>query len=52
MEKIASFDRGWLRVGGAAVTLADHVEKIASFDRGWLLGVAVAEGATTVAWRK
>ena len=37
MEKIASFDRGWLQIVGFwHVVLVRVVEKIASFDRGWL----------------
>ena len=43
VEKIASFDRGWLpAVPNVAMALKMPVEKIASFDRGWLLTVCLS----------
>ena len=36
VEKIASFDRGWLLDHNIGILGYVHVEKIASFDRGWL----------------
>ena len=53
VEKIASFDRGWLReVRWALLVDENRVEKIASFDRGWLLGVGVAVAVVGTTWRK
>ena len=43
VEKIASFDRGWLQAKHLALRLGyTRVEKIASFDRGWLQKISNA----------